>query len=167
MNTRITLAATAAAVALLALAGCSSTGSSDTSANSSSGDSGTAEIATANSSLGEIVVDGKGMTAYFFDKDTAGSGTSACTGDCAKLWPAIESATTTPVVDGVSGTVATIKGVDGGNQITIDGRPIYTFANDKKPGDVAGQGVGGIRFAVSPSGEELTSATPASSGTGY
>jgi predicted lipoprotein with Yx(FWY)xxD motif len=167
MNTRITLAATAAAVALLALAGCSSTGSSDTSASSSSGDSGTAEIATANSSLGEIVVDGKGLTAYFFDKDTAGSGTSACTGDCAKLWPAIESATTTPVVDGVSGTVATIKGVDGGNQITIDGRPIYTFANDKKPGDVAGQGVGGIWFAVSPSGEELTSATPASSGTGY
>ncbi|SDZ33338.1 COG4315 family predicted lipoprotein [Herbiconiux ginsengi] len=176
MNTRITLAAAAAAVALLALAGCSSSGSSgssagtspDSSSSSSSGtSSGTAEVSTANSSLGEIVVDGTGMTAYYFDKDTAGSGTSACTGDCAKLWPAIESATTTPVVDGVSGTVATIEGVDGGNQITIDGRPIYTFANDKKPGDVAGQGVGGIWFAVSPSGEELTSATPASSGAGY
>jgi predicted lipoprotein with Yx(FWY)xxD motif len=184
MNTRITLAAAAAAVALLALAGCSSSGSSDTSASgggsssssssapsSSAGSdaSGAAEISTANSSLGEIVVDGQGMTAYFFDNDAADSGTSSCTGDCAKLWPAIESATTTPVVDGVSGTIATIKGVDGGNQITIDGRPIYTFANDKKPGDVAGQGVGGIWFAVSPAGEELTSATPAASGasTGY
>jgi predicted lipoprotein with Yx(FWY)xxD motif len=162
MNTRITLAAATAAVALLALAGCSSGGSSG-----SSDASGAAEISTASSSLGEIVVDGQGMTAYFFDNDTPGSGTSACTGDCAKLWPAIESATTTPVVDGVSGTIATIKGVDGGNQITIDGRPIYTFANDKKPGDVAGQGVGGIWFAVSASGEELTSATPSAAGTGY
>ncbi|MFB2597525.1 hypothetical protein ACEXQE_07020 [Herbiconiux sp. P17] len=164
MNTRITLAAATAAVALLALAGCSSSGSPDTSApaagssssSPSSSSSGASDISTAGSSLGEIVVDGKGLTAYFYDVDTANSGASACTGECATLWPAIESTSTTPVVDGVSGTIGTITGVDGGNQITIDGRPIYTFANDKKPGDVAGQGVGGIWFAVSPSGEELS-----------
>ncbi|MCS5718871.1 hypothetical protein N1027_12065 [Herbiconiux sp. CPCC 205763] len=184
MKTRMTLAAAAAAIALLALAGCSSSPSSDTStpaaetsstptpsAAAGADSTGTADIATASSSLGEIVVDGKGMTVYYYTVDTANSGKSACTGACEPLWPAVVSASTTPVVEGVTGTVGTITGVAGGNQITIDGRPIYTFADDKKPGDVSGQGFGGIWFAVSPDGAEISGSgggsTPAASGAGY
>jgi len=172
----------AAAIGLIVLAGCSSkdtptaapaptssttapttasaAGAPVTSTAGSS--SGTADAATASSSLGQIVVDGAGMTAYYFDKDTADSGKSSCSGECAVAWPAIIAAGATPVVDGVTGKVGTID-TAGGKQVTINGRPIYTFAKDSAAGDVNGQGVGGTWFVISPNGDELKTTAPASS----
>ena len=34
-----------------------------------------------------MLIDSSGMTLYTFDKDTAGSGKSACNGPCAQAWP--------------------------------------------------------------------------------
>ncbi|MEZ0447495.1 COG4315 family predicted lipoprotein [Cellulomonas sp. ICMP 17802] len=115
------------------------------------------DLSTAETSLGTVVVDGKGMTAYFFLKDTKGSGTSACSGDCAAAWPAITTDNATPTVTGVTGEVGTITGTDGKMQITIDGRPIYTFANDKAPGDVNGQGLNSVWYVIAPDGTEIDS----------
>ncbi|WP_315097959.1 hypothetical protein [uncultured Cellulomonas sp.] len=115
----------------------------------------TTDLATAETSLGTIVVDGDGMTAYYFLNDTPGSGTSACAGDCATAWPAITTESDTPTVDGVTGEVGTITGVDGDKQITIDGRPVYTFAQDSAPGDVTGQGVNDVWYAVAPDGTQI------------
>ena len=92
------------------------------------------DLATAETSLGTIVVDGNGMTAYYFLKDAKDSGTSACSGDCPTAWPPITTESDTPTVEGVTGEVGTITGTDGVEQITIDGRPIYTFAQDTAPG---------------------------------
>lgn len=162
MKTNLTLTVAISTLALAALAGCSSPASTTPTtppAESSAPETAASDAAVATSSLGDIVVDGKGMAVYFFDKDTAGSGTSACTGPCADLWPAVESASTTPVVDGVTGEIATITGTDGGNQITINGHPIYTYTPDTAAGDVTGQGFGGVWWVVSPAGEEIM--TPA------
>ena len=41
------------------------------------------DATVAHTALGKVVVDGKGMTAYYFDSDVANSGTSACAGPCA------------------------------------------------------------------------------------
>lgn len=154
----ITLAA--AALAAVALAGCSSTPSSSSgTASSPSAPASAAELTTTSGSLGNIIVDGKGMTAYMFDKDTQNATSSACSGQCATLWPAITTTAATPSVKGVTGTIGTITGVDGGKQITVNGWPIYTFAKDTKAGDTAGQGVGGIWWVLSPAGEKI--ATPA------
>jgi predicted lipoprotein with Yx(FWY)xxD motif len=106
--------------------------------------------------LGSIVVDGKGMTAYFYDKDTANSGSSVCTGACASAWPAITTTSASPTVDGVTGTVGTITGVAGGKQITVNGMPIYTFASDTTPGDTKGQLFGGVWHVITPAGTEIT-----------
>jgi predicted lipoprotein with Yx(FWY)xxD motif len=158
------------ALAILALAGCSTSAGSSYGGSASTSPSATAnapaastDLATASSSLGKIVVDGKGMTAYFFDKDTANASSSACTGQCAALWPAITTTSTTPTVTGVTGTIGTIAGVGGGKQITINGHPVYTFSNDKAAGDVKGQGLMGIWWVVSPAGVKITTAA----GTGY
>ncbi|WP_250900854.1 COG4315 family predicted lipoprotein [Curtobacterium aurantiacum] len=112
------------------------------------------DVTVAATTLGKVVVDGKGMTAYYFDADVKGSGKSSCTGGCATAWPAIEATTATPKVSGITGKVGTITGVDGGRQITIDGRPIYTFVGDKKAGDVTGQGDKGVWYVVNPDGTE-------------
>jgi len=114
----------------------------------------------AKTSLGTIVVDGKGMTAYFFDRDTANSGASSCTGGCAAAWPAITSASATPSVSGITGTVGIIAAT---KQITINGRPIYTYAFDTAPGMTKGQGVGEVWYVLSASGEEMKSAKPVES----
>jgi predicted lipoprotein with Yx(FWY)xxD motif len=127
---------------------------SDDSGGDSGGHGADDGIATASTSLGTVVVDGKGMTAYFYDQDVKGSGKSTCTGGCASAWPAIESDAATPSVSGVTGTVGTITGADGKLQVTVDGRPIYTYAADTKAGDVTGQGVGGVWYAVNPDGTE-------------
>ena len=44
---------------------------------------------------------------------------------------------------------------DGSTQITIDGRPIYTFAQDAAPGDVTGQGVNDVWYVIAPDGSEI------------
>ena len=116
-----------------------------------------ADLSTAETSLGTIVVDGKGMTAYYFTKDTKDSGVSTCSGDCATAWPAITSASATPTVDGVTGTVGTIPAADGGKQITINGMPIYTFAKDMAPGDVNGQDANGVWYVIAPDGTMIDS----------
>lgn len=110
--------------------------------------------------LGKIVVNGKGMTAYFYDLDKAHSGVSACTGSCSTNWPAIISKSTKITVTGIKGKVTLLAHT---RQIAINGRPIYTFIGDTSKGATNGQGLGGVWFVISPNGRELKSvrlATP-------
>lgn len=108
-----------------------------------------------SSSLGKIVVNGKGMSAYFFDRDKANSGLSACSGECAANWPAITTRTTKLSISGIKGKVGTIAVKGGEQQVTINGRPIYTFAFDTAPGEVKGQGAQGVWYVISPTGKEI------------
>ena len=163
---------TTLAAAGLALAACGGssggggTASGQTSAagTSSAGAAATgAVLKTASTKLGTVVVTSDGKTVYAFDKDTMNSGKSACTGGCAGLWPAVTTTSGTPAAAGVSGKLGTITRSDGSKQITLDGRPLYTYAGDSGAGSVAGQGVKGIWWAVTPSGAEITEA-PMSTG---
>jgi predicted lipoprotein with Yx(FWY)xxD motif len=117
-------------------------------------------LAAADSDLGEIVVDVEGMTVYVFDKDTPGSGTSACTGGCLEAWPAVVADSDSPTVEGVSGEVGTITRDDGTLQVTLEGYPLYLWKDDTAPGDTTGQGVQGVWWVVTPDGTKVT-ATPA------
>jgi predicted lipoprotein with Yx(FWY)xxD motif len=100
--------------------------------------------------LGKIVVNGKGMTAYYYDLDKINSGVSACTGSCLVNWPPIISASPTSV--GITGKVTVLAGT---KQIAINGRPIYTFIGDSTAGATRGQGLEGIWYVISPAGVEL------------
>jgi predicted lipoprotein with Yx(FWY)xxD motif len=148
-------------VATLVLAGCASTPAPSSGEPATSG-----PLHTASSPLGQIVVDGAGMTAYVFDNDVAGSGSSACTGACATQWPAITSTSATPEVDGITGAVGTIDAANGRKQVTLNGLPLYTYAGDTAAGDTSGQGFGGIWWVVDPTGAEITEA-PATDDRGY
>ena len=99
-------------------------------------------------SLGNYLVDDKGMTLYTFKNDT--SGASNCTGNCATLWPPL-SAQVAPTGDtGVTGTFALITRADGTMQVTYNGMPLYYYSGDKAAGDTTGQGVGGVWAVAVP-----------------
>ena len=88
-----------------------------------------------------MVAASNGMTVYTFDKDVAGTGTSACTGGCLTNWPALTiTAGDTPTGDAtVTGTLGTIVRADNGaTQVTYNGKPLYFFSKDTAPGDTNG-----------------------------
>jgi predicted lipoprotein with Yx(FWY)xxD motif len=114
------------------------------------------ELMVADSDLGSIVVNSEQMTAYVFTKDTPNSGKSACEGECLEKWPPIITESDEPQVEGVTGEVGTIELADGSKQITLNGMPLYLWVQDKEPGDVTGQGVGGVWYVVGPDGEMIT-----------
>lgn len=129
-----------------------------TSAPASTSAAAAPDLKVADSAAGRIVVDGKGMSVYYYTKDVKDSGTSTCTGGCLDAWPPALAAADTPTVDGVTGTVGTIATPDGQKQLTVNGMPVYYYAKDLAAGDILGQGVGGVWYLVAPTGDMITGA---------
>lgn len=108
--------------------------------------------------LGKVLTDQDGMTLYRFDRDRAEPSMSNCDSECVADWPPA-LADGEVVVAGVNKSlVDSVPRVDGNRQLTIAGWPLYRFAGDRKPGDAAGHGVGGVWFAVAPDGEKAGAA---------
>ncbi len=107
-------------------------------------------VAVATSKLGDILVDADGRTLYAFTKDKGDQ--SACSGQCADNWPALKGTATAGT--GVQASLlSSSMQANGAAQVTYNGRPLYYFAGDAKPGDVNGQGIGNVWFAVTADGE--------------
>ena len=118
--------------------GTTSGGASQSAAGGTGASAMSGALKTASTSLGTVVVDQTGRTVYYFEKDTANSGKSACTGGCASIWPAV-TVSGTPTATGVTGKLGTITRADDGSiQVTYNGLPLYFFKNDKAPGDLNG-----------------------------
>ncbi|HEV2590873.1 MAG TPA: hypothetical protein VGU02_03170 [Gaiellaceae bacterium] len=105
-------------------------------------------------SLGKVLVNANGHTLYLFMHDK--SGKSSCTGQCAKFWPPL-TVTAKPVAG--AGVKASMLGwtkrSDGKMQVTYNHHPLYLFAEDKRGGEVTGEGIdhfGGLWWAVSARG---------------
>lgn len=133
----------------LSLAAC---GSSSGAAKTTSAPSTTAAASSASTlkvvtttTRGDVLVDGAGKTLYLFEKDSGT--TSACTGGCAKAWPALSA----------SGAVTGSTGVDASKlssahgQVTYNGHLLYYFSGDATPGDMNGVTIDGW-YPVTPAG---------------
>jgi predicted lipoprotein with Yx(FWY)xxD motif len=79
------------------------------------------------------------------------------------LWSAVTTTASSPSVQGVTGSVGTAPTADGGKQLTLDGRRLYTFSGDSGSGQVSGQGYQNIWWVVSPAGQEIKQAASSSS----
>lgn len=102
-----------------------------------------------NAKLGNILVDGKGMTVYTYDKDTAG--TSTCTGPCAAIWPPVLTNGAPTGGTGVTASnLGTITLPDGSTQVTYNSKPLYYYSKDMAAGDANGNGIGGVWHVVAP-----------------
>jgi predicted lipoprotein with Yx(FWY)xxD motif len=111
---------------------------------------------------GTILASAGGYTLYFFTGDKPGSGTSACTGSCASVWPPLTGTVQAPPGVTLPGPLGTITRADGTKQVTIKGYPIYIYNGDHAPGQVNGNGVGGKWHVVKISGSPSSSSSPSS-----
>ena len=103
------------------------------------------------SSLGAILVGPDGMTLYAYDNDEPGqppprmglpwiAGVSNCYDQCAANWPPF-------LVDDImlgGGSWMAIRRTDGTSMWAYLGKPLYYYVNDTEPGDVTGDGIGGV-----------------------
>lgn len=88
---------------------------------------------------GQMVLTGSNdMTLYIFDKDTAG--VSNCYDTCAEKWPPLF------VDEGAmaEGDFSIVERTDGTKMWAYKGMPLYFWVDDKAPGDITGDGVGGV-----------------------
>lgn len=143
---------------LLVLAACSG-GDDDSGGDDSVADDGFGEVQAEEATievvegdLGNYLVDGAGRTLYVFMNDEPGS--SACNDSCAELWPAF-SPNTIDADDLDTDLFTFIDRQDGTKQLAYDGRPLYYFASDNAPGQLNGQGSGGVWFIVSEVGDPI------------
>lgn len=124
----------AAVLAGVLLTACAGAGSSPTSAS----------LDTRDTSLGTILVDARGMTLYTYTDDEPG--VSNCGMMCRAYWPPALA----PADAQASGDLSIITGDDGERQWAHKGMPLYTYVDDKAPGDVTGEGEEGEWYVVKP-----------------
>lgn len=124
----------------------------------------------ANAAVGStVLVNACGLTLYRLSGEH--SGHFICVNGCLQIWhPVTVSAGSRPS-GGVTG-LSMIKRPGVGDQVTYHGMPLYTFAQDRSPGQAKGQGLKdfGTWNAVSTAGPKASQApasTAPSSGGSY
>jgi predicted lipoprotein with Yx(FWY)xxD motif len=116
-----------------------------------------------------LLVDSTGAALYSSEQEK--SGTVMCTGGCTQIWRPLKAPSSgQPTAgDGVSGKLGTVKRPDGTPQVTLDGRPLYRFAEDTEKGKATGDNVsdsfGGQKFTWHAEGDSSSSGS-GSSGSG-
>jgi predicted lipoprotein with Yx(FWY)xxD motif len=104
-----------------------------------------------DTNLGQYLVDGQGLTLYVFTKD--GPDQSNCNTSCLANWPPLISEGNPILGPGVDDSKIGLTSLgDGRLIVTYDHMPLYYYAGDSNPGDVNGQGVGGVWYVINPDG---------------
>ena len=118
----------------------------------------TSTISLRTTAVGKVLVAANGRTLYLFTADKGKK--STCYGQCAGYWPPLFAAKPTAGAGVKASLLGTTKRKDGKLQVTYAGHPLYFFAQDKKTGQVNGQGFvhfGGSWWVDSAAGMKITS----------
>jgi predicted lipoprotein with Yx(FWY)xxD motif len=100
-------------------------------------------LRTESTTAGTVLASSQGMTLYYYSADMPHSGKSVCSGSCASAWPPLTGTVQAPSGATLPGPIGSITRPGGVHQVTINGYPAYTYAGDKSPGEVTGNGMGG------------------------
>src|SRR5262245_19060424 len=130
--------ATASAAAAVLLAACGSSGyhSGSQGTTQAAGTPGTVAVKQV-AGVGNVLVDSKGLALYSPEQEA--SGKVLCTGSCVAFWIPLPAGSAAPAPMSGVFTLGTVTRPDGTKQVTVDGKPLYTFAEDS-PGSVKGNG---------------------------
>jgi predicted lipoprotein with Yx(FWY)xxD motif len=138
----------AAIVAALVLAACGGGADGSDSATAAAPSTGAETVAVDElGDAGSVLVDSTGQALY--TSDVEANGRVRCTDGCESFWMPL-------TIDGgqpqgsVPGELGIVERPDGSRQVTYDGEPVYSFA-EEGPGEVTGDG-----FADAFDGEQFT-----------
>ena len=109
-----------------------------------------------------MLVTAAGLPLYTNNEDSAAM--VQCTGACATVWRPLTVASGSPTGTSAAGSLGVVALSGGARQVTVNGKPVYTFVADKAGtvgGDNAHDQFGGVKFTWHV---VATSGTPASSG---
>jgi predicted lipoprotein with Yx(FWY)xxD motif len=123
-------------------------------------------VATRDTALGQILVDGQGRTLYLFAKDTGTA--STCDDSCASYWPPVPVSGVPHAAPAAAAKLGAITRPGGSQQLTYAGHPLYYFVKDRKPGQTTGQALdqfGAKWYALDAAGTAVVTA-PASDSDG-
>jgi predicted lipoprotein with Yx(FWY)xxD motif len=157
----------AALIASLALAACG--GGSGSAASSSAPHPSTTVGVKSIDGVGDVLVDSTGKALYAADIEAGGK--VMCDAACTSFWHPLTPGSGAPTAASNAGKVALVKRPDGTRQVTVDGKLLYTFADDSA-GQLKGIGFqddfGGHHFTWSAvlAGGKLATRSGAQSG-GY
>lgn len=154
------------------------TSSSPAYGSGSQGTSGSAAASGATltikkTSIGYVLANAKGYTLYWYAKDHK-NGASACSAQCLTAWPALTGRPQAAMGVTLAGKLGTLARPGGIVQATYNGYPLYTYGDDKVPGDTSGNGAGGVWHVITGSvlskavsSGSAKSGSSGSSGSGY
>ena len=126
----IVAAAVGVAIAIAA------TDSSGSGANTGAKTGGATVSAKQIAGAGTVLVDSNGRALYRSEQER--NGMVLCTGSCLSFWQPL-TAKGTPSAGSLNGKLGLVKRPDGGQQVTFDGKLLYSFKLDG-PGQVKGDG---------------------------
>jgi predicted lipoprotein with Yx(FWY)xxD motif len=123
----------------LALAACGSNGDGNGEPSSATSADGPPTLSVESvDGIGDVLIDDQtGLALYTSDEEA--SGQVLCVDTCEAFWTPLEAGDSNPTTEpGVANLGVTAR-PDGTQQVTTDGRPLYTFTEDS-PGEVTGDG---------------------------
>lgn len=121
--------------AALVLGACGGGGGGSSSA--SSGATSTTVSVQKLPNVGSVLVDQGGKAVY--SSDLEASGKVVCNAGCTAFWKPVTIDGGKPTAPAGAGKLGVIKRPDGSMQVTVAGKPLYTFSEDS-PGKATGNG---------------------------
>jgi predicted lipoprotein with Yx(FWY)xxD motif len=123
----------------LIVAACSSSTAAETPSSTVPATEGETVQLADNPEFGQILVTADGKTLYTNTVDTPGD--LRCTNiACTGFWPPYTVNAQPAAAEGLPGSLGTITRPDGALQVTYNNQPLYTFYQDRQPGDANGNG---------------------------
>lgn len=124
--------------ATLLLAACGGAASSSGGSTPASSNANTKTVTVRQlSGVGSVLVDHSGAALY--TSNLEGGGKIVCDGACNSFWKPLTLSGGKPTAAAAAGKLGVVRRPDGSAQVTVNGKPLYTFAEDS-PGKATGDG---------------------------
>lgn len=154
-------------LALAVVAGACSSGSSGSDAGKSGGagaktstttaaDLDAATLRVGSSAIGKVLTDADGMTLYEYVPDGKNATSQVPEGALA-AWPPLVAEGPVTLGTGLTAEGGAAEQPNGEEWVTYNGRLVYRYTGDTRPGDVNGNGIGSVWYALTPAGEPVQS----------
>lgn len=115
-----------------------------------------ATLRVGSSAIGKVLTDADGMTLYEYVPNQQNP-TSQVPAGALGAWPPLVADGPVTLGAGLTASAGTAKQPNGEAWVTYNGRLVYRYQGDTKPGDVTGNAIGDVWYALTPAGEPVQS----------